>query len=655
MARAAQKVNLTIDFEAGYLYNEKKKPEDTDMYRLDTLPAELAAGAKEICGELGIALGEGGTPVYAREGDMAIEAGESVVIYYRTKPQFFRMLAMLTGEVSGRYEESPRQTMLCYMADQSRNAVMTPGAARKMIRYLAALGYDSMMLYTEDTYEVPERPYFGYLRGKWTQAEIRELDAYAAQFGIELIPCMQTLAHINQILRWNCFKPMIDCNDILLVDDERTYAFIDDMFKACADSFTSRRINIGMDEAHMLGLGKYLDKHGYHERTELMLRHLERVCGIAEKYGFHPMMWSDMFFRIAFGTYYVSEGEISEEVINKVPENLTLIYWDYYTPQADKFAHMVKCHTAFHNPIAFAGGAHKWGNLVADNMVTYELEPMHIEECFKQGLTQIIATGWGDDGAEAAQFSILPGLIIYAETCYRGGKPDREWLDARVEALMGMPMRAFELTDMLDRPCGANMLTNERRTYFIKAMLYSDVLQGIYNRHIDRDAFEKHYAELAKELEQYVGRGKFGYLMGVPLELARIATIKSTLSIDLRAAYRAGDKAKLKALADKTAELAEEIEKLLCAMELQWRTENRAAGLEVQQLRMGGAARRAKGAADAVNAYLDGTLEKIDELEEDALYLDCRPDDAEPDYKSLPGKGAGYPNFNEATTVARMV
>ena len=81
--------------------------------------------------------------------------------------------------------------------------------------------------------------------------------------------------------------------------------------------FASRRINIGMDEAHMVGLGKYLDKHGFTDRISLLSEHLRRVLSIAKKYGFRPMMWSDMFFRLAGGGVYGTEGK------NELPENVS--------------------------------------------------------------------------------------------------------------------------------------------------------------------------------------------------------------------------------------------------------------------------------------------------------------------------------------------
>jgi hexosaminidase len=46
-------------------------------------------------------------------------------------------------------------------------------------------------LYTEDTYQIPDEPFFGYLRGAYTEAELREIDDYAYALGIEVVPCSE--------------------------------------------------------------------------------------------------------------------------------------------------------------------------------------------------------------------------------------------------------------------------------------------------------------------------------------------------------------------------------------------------------------------------------------------------------------------------------
>ena len=59
------------------------------------------------------------------------------------------------------------------MLDMSRNAVMKVSEVKKLVSLLKSFGYNTVMLYTEETYEVENEPYFGYLRGRYSVEEIK--------------------------------------------------------------------------------------------------------------------------------------------------------------------------------------------------------------------------------------------------------------------------------------------------------------------------------------------------------------------------------------------------------------------------------------------------------------------------------------------------
>ena len=120
------------------------------------------------------------------------------------------------------------------MLDCSRDGVMKVSAVKQMIDCLHKMGYNTLELYTEDTYEIDGEPYFGYLRGRYTKAELKEIDAYAKSKGIELIPCIQTLAHYTALVRHIEYADIVDVNDILLIDEPKTYELIDKIFATIA-------------------------------------------------------------------------------------------------------------------------------------------------------------------------------------------------------------------------------------------------------------------------------------------------------------------------------------------------------------------------------------------------------------------------------------
>ena len=81
----------------------------------------------------------------------------------------------------------------------------------------ASVGMNTLMLYTEDTYEVPGYPYFGALRGRYTAEELKETGCVRCQtLGVELIPCIQSLGHLQQPLLWPVMSELRDTSDIVL-------------------------------------------------------------------------------------------------------------------------------------------------------------------------------------------------------------------------------------------------------------------------------------------------------------------------------------------------------------------------------------------------------------------------------------------------------
>ena len=206
-------------------------------------------------------------------------------------------------------EQQMKFRRLGTMVDCSRNSVMRPETVMRWIDLTSDLGYNTVSLYIEDTYEIADNPYFGHLRGRYSFGEMKAIGDYARTKGVEVIPCIQTLAHLNAIFHWPEYRKIQDVEAIMLVGDERVYTLIDRMFDSLKQSLNCTTVNIGMDEAWLLGRGNYLTQNGLVNRFDILLGHLNRVSEIARKYDFHLLMWADMFFRIINnGDYYNAEN-----------------------------------------------------------------------------------------------------------------------------------------------------------------------------------------------------------------------------------------------------------------------------------------------------------------------------------------------------------
>ena len=501
------------------------------------------------------------------------------------------------------------------MIDNSRNAVMKPEAVKQMIDLLQKMGYNSLMLYTEDTYEVNNQPYFGYLRGRYSKEEMKELDVYGLEHGIELIPCIQTLAHLNAIMRWS-YSAICDVNDILCVGEDKTYELIEDMFATLDECFTSKIVNIGMDEAEMIGRGKYLQKHGYRERVDIFMEHLNRVSEIAMKYNFTLCMWSDMFYRMTAGKYEGFEGEheIDPSIIDKIPENVKLTYWDYYSVDLSHYGNMIQNHQKLQEDIWFAGGVWTWPGFAPHNTYGIKSSIPAIESCRKHGVKDVVFTAWGDNGGECSRFAVLP--VLFYNACLGKGITDEKEIKQKFEEMFEIPFDDFMLLDLPGTPNDAEGIVDADKYLF-----YNDCFLGIFDKSV-RPQDAESYALCSKRLEKHVGHPQWGWLFDSMKALCDVLAVKADIGLKTRRAYQAGDKVQLEKLVSVYDKMLACVDAFYTAYEKQWMIENKPHGFDVQDLRIGGMKQRVIHCKKRLEAYLKGNIASIPELEEILLDIE---------------------------------
>ncbi len=495
------------------------------------------------------------------------------------------------------------------MFDCSRNAVFSLGALKQLIDLMAKMGYNTLLLYMEDTFEVDDNPYFGYARGRYSQSELREIDDYAASKGLEVIPCIQTLAHHHALSILPAYRGYFDCNDILLIDEEKVYDLIDKMFASLRKCFRTNMINIGMDEAHMVGRGRYYTLHGETNKTDLFVRHIRRVSEIGKKYGYSMTMWSDMFFRIAFkGKYYDDKLEVPDEIKALIPDNVDLVYWDYYSQDEAHYDGMIEAHNKLKKNSWFAGGFWSWDSFTPCNLYSLETSKAALASCEKNGVENIFFTLWGDDSAECSRFSLLPCIFSASERVK--GNNDEESIKAKFKEMFGVSFDDFLLLDLSKQ--------SEKSTNPEKYMFYNDLFNGLMDSLILDEAKES-YASFSEKMESLTTHSEWGYLFRTHKALADVLVLKADLGKRIRHAYQSSDKEALRTLIAECDDLKEKLCIFYDCFEKQWMKENKPHGFDVQDIRLGGIIARTEHCKKRIEAYVAGEIEKIEELEGEPL------------------------------------
>lgn len=599
---------------------------------------EYRAGLQLLAQDHPFTLADDGLPLDAESGsDPALRYdGQRAVITCGQKAQFFRMFVQLLQ----RLPDGPCEVTehACFdkcgpMFDCSRNAVLTVEGFGRLARRMAAMGLNMAMLYTEDTYEIPGRPYFGYLRGRYSASELRAMDDCADALGIELIPCIQTLGHLEKYLRWPAANELADLPNVLLCGDEKVLAFLKDSIAAASAPFRSRRIHLGMDEAMGLGSGRYLFRHGYRPAIDILREHLRQVAAICDEQGLQPMIWSDMCLRPLspvdeYCDFEHEIGPVTKELADAVPANMQLVYWDYYHAQKQQYATMIARHRLYGNPLIFAGGSWNWSGPVPSYGKTFLTSAPGLAAAREAGVREVLCTVWGDDGAESSLTNSLLGLQYFAENMYTEA-PDLPAVFAAFARCCGGVAEDFYDLRLLDELPGVPKDNPDVLTP-TKQILYQDVLFGLFDKHfrVQRETFgsmREWYRQRANALAAAEARNPL-YAKNFRLYrlLAEICSEKAEVGIDIHAAYAAKDREAMRAQVTVLHALVEKYDALLPVWEAVWLDTNKPFGFDVLSVRVGGVRGRIVYAIRRLDDWVDGRVAALPELEEEQLFFDGR-------------------------------
>ncbi len=598
----------------------------------DTLKDSILA----VSGDLGFRVTADGVSVtvtVVKEDVLKVTLCENTahITYGGGASRFFRALAVLTQWLRDRKregvsEEHPVFDTVGGMIDMSRNAVMTVDTVKAVLRKMALMGMNTCMLYTEDTYEMDGRPYFGYMRGRYTKEELREMDAYAAMLGIELIPCVQFLGHMATHLSWGAASAYRDTQKVLLVGSDDTYRLIDDILQTVKSCFSSRKIHIGMDETVDLGVGKYMAQNGYRPRHELFLEHLNKVVEMAKSHGFEPMMWSDMFFRLAgedmAGYYdYHPDVQLPDHICDLVPDGVGQVFWEYAQREKEFYVRNIEKHKKLGNRTVFAGGVWGWSGYAMQYARSMAATRPALEACKENGIRDVFATAW-HNGAEAPLITALAGFAWYADFGYTGVW-DQDSQKACFTRACGPVYDAVMQTERIEHPHGG-------RIGISRALMYNDPLIGLVDKHIEEQGITGEYFVGLRNMPQ-TADPLFAPALNMCKACAAVLENKADFGVRLTRAYKEKDRETLTALVTECDVIIEKLTTFRETYRACWMAYNKPFGYEVHDIRLGGLAARFETARTRVAAYLAGEIENITELEEERLYIDCHPYGVEDD------------------------
>jgi hypothetical protein len=233
----------------------------------------------------------------------------------------------------GHVEDHPDVPHRGFMLDISRDRVPTMETLASLVDRLATCRINELQLYMEHTFAYREHEAVWRDASPLTPDEVRTLDTWCRDAGIELVANQNCFGHFERWLVHDEYRDRAECPDgwtfpvlggrrepSTLAPTPENAAFVVELVEELTDSITSRSVNIGCDETFELGKGASREAVAARGKAAVFTEHLLRIVGPLHDRGLDVQFWGDMVRR-------------DPALVARLPRSgLTVLTWNYEAP-----------------------------------------------------------------------------------------------------------------------------------------------------------------------------------------------------------------------------------------------------------------------------------------------------------------------------------
>ena len=284
------------------------------------------------------------------------------------------------------------------MLDISRDKIPTMDTLYDIIDFLANLKYNHLQLYVEGfSFDYPS---FNHL---WDESEtpitgeeIQQLDQYAAERFIDLVPNQNSLGHMNAWLETDEFADLAECPDgykllglldfksTLDVSDPRSMELVQQMADDMLPNFSSEYFNANLDEPFELGQCKNRELAEEVGVGRLYLDFVKELNNyVTEHHGRQMMMWGDIVAK-------------HPEIIPQIPDDIILLEWGY--EDIHPFMERSRKYREAGLEYMVCPGTSSWTTLAGRTENMKANISNAVESAIKYNAKGMLLTDWGDFG-----------------------------------------------------------------------------------------------------------------------------------------------------------------------------------------------------------------------------------------------------------------
>lgn len=185
----------------------------------------------------------------------------------------------------------PEYPLRGWQYDLARGQTINMDFFKRLIRETARHKMNCIMIYMEGDYRFEKYPFLGR-PGTLDKQKALALDAYAAQYYVQLIPQYEALGHASATLQHEELKDLRENGStwVYCTSEPKTWAFLEDIFGELAQAFPhARYFHVGADEFEFnFGLCPRCQPKGI---GPLYVEHMTKLNNICKKYGRKMLFW----------------------------------------------------------------------------------------------------------------------------------------------------------------------------------------------------------------------------------------------------------------------------------------------------------------------------------------------------------------------------
>jgi hypothetical protein len=310
-------------------------------------------------------------------------------------------------------EDAPDFATRGVMLDVSRGKVPRLATLRALVDLCVRLKLNALMLYVEHTFAFRRHPEIGAGSSPLAAACLRELDAYAAERHVELIPSLQSLGHMERILSLPRYAGLAETERrwTLSPAEPGSYALLADLYDEFLPNFRSARFNANCDEPFDLEHGKSRERARALGAGGVFLEHVGRVRELAAARGKQTLIWGDVV-------------HAHPQRIPELPRDLVLLDWWY---EAEHDYERVRRFAEHGIRFWVCPGTSSWNSLFPRLENSRLNIARYAEAGRRHGAQGLLVTDWGDFGHYNALGGSWYGYAWAAQQAWSGDAPARDF------------------------------------------------------------------------------------------------------------------------------------------------------------------------------------------------------------------------------------